>query len=157
MDSTLIAYSVSFASVLVILYIKMRKQFVDLLNAKQKEIKDVMKTAEYINNVSMTTLYDEAHKNGKIDQDVNQIKTESDQKIMALLNAHKNFQTNLQKQLAKELEEHIQQINGQFTTDMREEICEVIMNRLQKRLTLAKPMHSPAEQFAKRMQEVQCV
>lgn len=151
MDSTLIAYSISFISLLILLYWKMRRQFLAILDAKQKSIQDAIQTAEYIKNFSVTTLYEETQKNNNIQNDIDQIQAESTKNIALVLKAHKDFQSGIQKQFDRDLEEHIKQINTHFIQDVKKEISELIVARIRQRLQGKSQPLSPAQQFAARM------
>lgn len=153
MDSTLIAYSISFVIVLVVLYWKMNKQITTLLHAKQKGIQDALQTAEYMNTISVTALYEEAKKNSKIEDDAGMIRASGEQQIEALFQEHRDFQENLCKQLEGELNEHIQQINGQFVQTLKDEFSEVIASRLQTRLANNASSKPAAEQFVEHMRK----
>lgn len=153
MDSTLIAYSLSFVIVLVVLYWKMNKQITALLQAKQQGIQDALKTAEYMNTISMTALYEAAKKNSKIEDDAGVIRANGENQIEALFKEHRDFQESLCRQLEQELDEHMQQINGQFVQTLKDEFSELIVARLQGRLadnTASKPA---AEQFVEHMRK----
>lgn len=156
MDSTLVAYSVSFVIVLVVLYWKMNKQITTLLEAKQQGIQDALKTAEHMNNISVTALYEEAKKNSQIEEDAETIRTNGEHQIAALFKEHRDFQENLCKQLEQELDEHIQQINGQFVQTLKEEFSELIVTRLQARLAKKTSQKTAVKQFIENMRTVQC-
>jgi F0F1-type ATP synthase membrane subunit b/b' len=153
MDSSLIAYSISFVVVLVVLYWKMSKQITALLQAKQQGIQEALQTAEYMNNISITALYEEAKKNGQIEDEAEMIRIGGEQKIASLFKEHRDFQEHLCKQLEQELDEHIQQINGQFVQAMKDEFSELITARLQDRLTSSIPFQPAAEQFVEYMRK----
>lgn len=156
MDSTLIAYSISFVVVLVVLYWKMHKQITVLLQTKQQGVQDALQTAEYMNTISVTALYEEAKKTSQISDDAEMIRISGAQQIEALFQNNQDFQENLSKQLDQELDEHIQQINGQFLQTMKDEFSELIVARLQSRLTNNIPSKPPVEQFIENMRAIQC-
>lgn len=156
MDSTLIAYSISFVVVLVVLYWKMHKQITILLQTKQQGVQDALQTAEYMNTISVTALYEEAKKTSQISDDAEMIRISGAQQIAVLFQNNKDFQENLSKQLDQELDEHIQQINGQFLQTMKDEFSELIVARLQSRLANNIPSKPPVEQFIENMRAIQC-
>lgn len=156
MDSTLIAYSISFVVVLVVLYWKMHKQITILLQTKQQGVQDALQTAEYMNTISVTALYEEAKKTSQISDDVEMIRISGAQQIEALFQNNQDFQRDLSKQLDQELDEHIQQINGQFLQTMKDEFSELIVARLQSRLAKNVPSKPPVEQFIENMRTIQC-
>lgn len=153
MDSTLIAYSLSFVIVLVVLYWKMNKQITALLHAKQKGIQDALQTAEYMNTISVTALYEEAKKNSKIEDDAGMIRASGERQIEILFKEHRDFQESLSRQLDRELDEHIQQINGQFVQTLKDEFSEMIAARLQGRLANNAASKPAAEQFVEHMRK----
>lgn len=153
MDSTLIAYSFSFIIVLVVLYWKMNKQITALLNAKQKGIQDALQTAEYMNTISVTALYEEAKKNSAIEDDAKMIQAIGEQQIEALLQEHRDFQENLRMQLDMELKEHTHQIEGRFVQTLKEEFSELIAARLKKKLENSAAAKPAAEQFVEHMRK----
>lgn len=153
MDSTLIAYSISFVIVLVVLYWKMHKQIATLLHVKQKGIQDALQTAEYMNTISVTALYEQAKKNSKIEDDAKAIRISGEQQIEALFKEHRDFQENLCKQFELELDEHIQQINGQFVQTLKDEFSELIITRLQEKLANNPAAKPAAEQFVEHMRK----
>lgn len=157
MDSTLIAYSTSFVVVLAVLYWKMNKQITILLQAKQQGIQDALQTAEYMNTISVTALYEAAKKNSHIEDDANTIRATGEQQIAALFKEHRDFQENLSNQLKQELEEHMQQINGQFIQTLKDEFSELIVTRLQKQLANRPPSKSAAEQFILEMHKLNAI
>ena len=157
MDSTLIAYSISFVAVLIILYWKMHKQISVLLQKKQQGIQDAFQTAEYMNTISVTALYEEAKKTSHLEDDAEMIRVSGKQQIEVLFKESRDFQENLSKQLEQELDEHIQQINGQFLQTMKDEFSELIIARLQDRLANNNIPSKPlAEQFIESMRTIQC-
>ena len=147
MDSTLVAYSVSFVGVLSVLYWKMNKQITALLDMKQQGVQNALQTAEYMNTISVSALYEEAKKNSQIEQDVAEIRKRGEQQIEFLFKENREFQEDLCKKLDQEFNEHIQQINGQFVQTMKDEFSELIAVRLQKRLVSEKPSQSSVDQF----------
>jgi F0F1-type ATP synthase membrane subunit b/b' len=153
MDSTLIAYSISFIIVLAVLYWKMNKQITALLHAKQKGIQDALQTAEYMNTISVTALYEEAKKNSEIEDDAGVIRASGEQKIETLLQEHQVFQENLRMQLDIELKEHIHQIEGQFVQTLKEEFSELIAVRLKAKLKNNVTAKPAAEQFVEHMRK----
>ena len=156
MDSTLISYSVSFVGVLGVLYWKMNKQITGLLEAKQQGMQEAVKTAEYMNNISVAALYEEAQKNGQIEAEISLIKANGQVQIDSLRKKHQDFKESLRKQFEQDLDEHVLQINGQFLENMKEEFSELIALRLQKRLEKNKLNNRPQiERFALDMQ-IQC-
>jgi|GEM_PF-5246818 len=156
MDSTTIAYSVSFVSVLSILYWKMRKQVTDLLDEKQRGTEDAIKTIDYINSISITAFHEEKKKNNQIEDDIALIKEEEQKQIELLVQNHQEFKENLNKQFEQELEEHASQINGQFLQSMKDDFSELIMLRVQEQLKKSRSAKSPKEQFVLDMQRIQC-
>lgn len=156
MDSTLIAYSISFVVVLVVLYWKMHKQIRILLQKKRQGIQDAFQTAEYMNTISVTALYEEAKKTSQLADDAEMIRTSGAEQIEMLFKESHDFQENLSKQLEQELDEHIQQINGQFLQTMKDEFSEIIIARLQVRLANNVPSKPPVEQFIESMRAIRC-
>lgn len=153
MDSTLVAYSISFVVVLVVLYWKMNKQITTLLQAKQQGIQNALQTAEYMNTISVAALYEETKKNSRIEDDAEMIRASGEQQIEVLFVEHQSFQENLCKQLEKELDEHIQQINGQFVQTLKDEFSELIAVRLQERLANNAVSKPAAQQFVEHMRK----
>lgn len=156
MDSTLIAYSISFVVVLVVLYWKMHKQIGILLQKKQQGLQDAFQTAEYMNTISVTALYEEAKKTSQIEDDAEMVRINGREQIEALFKESRDFQEKLSKQLEQELDEHIQQINGQFLQSMKDEFSELIVTRLQGRLANNIPSKPLAEHFIESMRTIQC-
>ena len=155
MDSVFIAYTLSFLSITALIYLKMRKTLYEILEQKQKDIVDSLKTADYIKNFSLFSLYEETKKQDSIGDGVSDIEKKTENAISQIRKVKKDHIKELEQYFEKELSEQGKKINVHFIQEIKTIAAQRIIDRLIIKLHERKsPNDAPVREFVNRFKVV---